>query len=1081
MIFTLVTILALGTFILHHLSKLFNVPFTVIMFVIGLLLGALVYPLPWLDDYLTLLYHIPPRLLFHIFLPILIFEGSFGMKTHAFRQVFEQSIILAGPGLMLNTIIIGVALKFIIPSWNWYMLWLIGSVLSATDPVAVVALLKGLGVDKRITALIDGEAILNDGTAIIAYTLCLPAAAVGFLQGSWAEITVQSLVLIFGGVVVGLTAGWLQVACLNRTSNDLIRTCITICGAYISYYIADVWVGTSGVITLCFEGVYLAANFPGMFPGAGGSSFTHVWEFMVHGANTALFAMVGIIMAKDAIPNMTAFDLFSILYLYAAVILGRFAMIYILRYPLNYYSYKLGHAEIIMLVHGGLRGGVATALALAVVQSGVIPKPIALQILVLVTGVVFLTLTVNATTADWMVTKVGLRVKDSNRLTQMKLGRAKVIQEGQRAIRKIQANPFVPTTNWAMLGPILESVHDPYGDMYEKKEAEDEHFHNLLMRHFKTSVWKQYDARQIEHNAARLLTRIAADCIRNGDLITTIHLQRLMKYPWSAEVYDKLKLYKYGGEVRSAHDRAVFGVLVAFSRALDEVESGMFFYIRTKKELEEAHLWLTTEREAIREKTTNYAAEKPRTARSVITAMASELMLSACESTVKELHDRHGFALPGTASLLGAVDAARGEIWKLPRLVEAPTPVDIWRLGILSHVPEPLIKDLAQLAKARDYATGQEIALHPNGPEIAVVAFGAVSALGRQDVTFGCGYIFGLPRCFTQRRRIPKFHALMPTKLLAVPWADLKALVDISPTLFDVLIHGAGTEVAERLLSKRSEYRHWGYDRLKETAKRGRVVRIPTEGYIYPRAAGEIVLFLKGKSTSGLITHETEPTLIPESAQIQWTEGTHLFVLTPGLDISSNPERAVLEIAMSNATTVPTQADLTLEELSVILSGSVRQAAAIQYDEAKCATPSQLFNQLQLDFLLEVESLSTIGREYNKFHSNTSRLALVEAISHALAFLSTFCLQYFAAEIKIYEEGNAPAALLAAHRSEHEELLRSVSEWLELKYLDALCHDAIIKGMRQFAETHFEKDAESLRKFRHVMTPLNSATKPFDY
>ena len=163
---------------IRHALKGTQIPYTVALLIIGLGIG-LVHRTPVVYDYsvtlgetLDLVAEISPHLILFVFLPTLIFESAFAMEVHLFRRMFLQIAILAVPGLMLSTSLTAGLAKWAFPwEWGWALCFMFGALISATDPVAVVALLKEVSSRKRLETLIEGESLLNDGTAIVFFSL----------------------------------------------------------------------------------------------------------------------------------------------------------------------------------------------------------------------------------------------------------------------------------------------------------------------------------------------------------------------------------------------------------------------------------------------------------------------------------------------------------------------------------------------------------------------------------------------------------------------------------------------------------------------------------------------------------------------------------------------------------------------------------------------------------------------------------------------------------------------------------------------------------------------------------------------
>ncbi|XP_075659862.1 sodium/hydrogen exchanger 8-like isoform X3 [Castanea sativa] len=160
----------------RHLLRGTRVPYTVALLILGIALGSIEYgthhQFGKIGDGIRLWANIDPDLLLAVFLPALLFESSFSMEVHQIKRCLVQMILLAGPGALISTFCLGVALKFTFPyEWSWKTSLLLGGLLGATDPVAVVALLKELGASKKLSTIIEGESVMNDGAAIVVYQL----------------------------------------------------------------------------------------------------------------------------------------------------------------------------------------------------------------------------------------------------------------------------------------------------------------------------------------------------------------------------------------------------------------------------------------------------------------------------------------------------------------------------------------------------------------------------------------------------------------------------------------------------------------------------------------------------------------------------------------------------------------------------------------------------------------------------------------------------------------------------------------------------------------------------------------------
>ena len=138
------------------------IPYTVILLIIGLILGIIEESLGNLGLAVSQVKSIDPHLLLGAFIPALIFESAFSVNYHTISREFTQALLLAGPGVLINSSLTAVFVKYVFPyDWTWSESTLFGAIVSATDPIAVVALLRDLSGCKRLATLIEAESLLN--------------------------------------------------------------------------------------------------------------------------------------------------------------------------------------------------------------------------------------------------------------------------------------------------------------------------------------------------------------------------------------------------------------------------------------------------------------------------------------------------------------------------------------------------------------------------------------------------------------------------------------------------------------------------------------------------------------------------------------------------------------------------------------------------------------------------------------------------------------------------------------------------------------------------------------------------------
>ena len=252
-----------------------RLPYTVALLFLGLLQGFLhsYVDLGALGTSLDIWVSIGPHTMLAVFLPALVFESAFSLEWHTFRRCATQVLWLAGPGVLMGTGIMGGLLKVTLPyNWGWGSSLMLGSILSATDPVAVVALLKEVGASKRLGHIIEGESLVNDGTAIVVFSL-LNEIAKGATKTA-SEVVLFFLWVPAGSVLVGVGVAigchtWLGLGAV--AGDHIVQISVTLFACYLCFLVAEFEAESSGVLAVVVLGVAIGAFGRGFFTGETGT------------------------------------------------------------------------------------------------------------------------------------------------------------------------------------------------------------------------------------------------------------------------------------------------------------------------------------------------------------------------------------------------------------------------------------------------------------------------------------------------------------------------------------------------------------------------------------------------------------------------------------------------------------------------------------------------------------------------------------------------------------------------------------------------------------------------------------------
>ena len=319
----LMVILLAITLVVALIARGLRLPYTLALVMAGLAIGLT--PLvrgPQLD----------PNLVLFLFLPALLFNGAWSAEVEKLAADWLPILLLAGPGLLIGLTFLAVVLHFGV-GLSWLMAILLGAVVSPTDPISALSLLKQLHISERLSTIIEGESLFNDGVGVAVFEvvlqLLLPSLGLASVAGAFKGVSLLSLDveiiwLLLGGPLLGIVLGWI-IARLLRLSNDhLFETTLTFGTAYGSYLLGSA-LHTSGLLTVVCTGLVLGSygRRKGMSSRAQEAA-EDVWDFIGYMANSLLFLLLGIQIGASSLLSTLPGIFWAVL----GVIMGRVLLIY---------------------------------------------------------------------------------------------------------------------------------------------------------------------------------------------------------------------------------------------------------------------------------------------------------------------------------------------------------------------------------------------------------------------------------------------------------------------------------------------------------------------------------------------------------------------------------------------------------------------------------------------------------------------------------------------------------------------------------------------------------------------------------
>lgn len=354
-----------------------------------------------------------PHLVLYILLPPLLFHASSSINWHVFKKIFWQAFMLAGPGVVISCILTALVPKFIFMHssehpWDWSSSLLLGAILSATDPVAVVNALNSAGAPEKLCAVIEGEALLNDGSAYVLFSIVLGFVSKNQGSPSLSKITFQFVRLAIFGPLVGLAFGILITVWLMLINHDVVtEVTVLVLGTFPVFAVAQ-QLEVSSVLATVVLGLVHSARGKFHLSADALQSVHNIYAALNHWANTMLFLLSGIVAFKSLIITGLYTDRmiwYNLCEMYFCLHLIRGITVFVMyKLGLKRMGYGLDWRDIIFVVFSGLRGAIALVLALLVQLEPGIDNRTKHRIGFHTAGIVALTLMINGTLSSTVYT-----------------------------------------------------------------------------------------------------------------------------------------------------------------------------------------------------------------------------------------------------------------------------------------------------------------------------------------------------------------------------------------------------------------------------------------------------------------------------------------------------------------------------------------------------------------------------------------------------------------------------------------------------------------------------------------------------
>lgn len=392
---------------LSAIADKIKLPYPILLIVAGIAIGF-VPTLPEIE--------LDPEIIFLLFLPPLLYDAAFNIHFSEFKTHLNTIGTLAISLVFLTASGIAVVAYYLIPGMTWSLAFVLGAILSATDAVAAISITKGLGLSSKTNTILEGESLVNDASALVAYRFAV-ASVTGTTFVFW-KASLEFVLLMAGGLLVGIVMGKLLAFILKRVhENMLVTISFMLLMPFVTYLIAEE-LHVSGVIAVVILGLGISRFSNKVFPSNLKQQSKNIWDIIIFLLNGLIFILIGL-QFPYVIKSIEKSQIW--IYIgYAFVItiitlLLRMARVFMQQRNLSKaFLYKkrriteqalLDFSTSLIISWSGMRGIVSLAIAIGLpltLQDGS-PFPLRNPIIFISVGVVLFTLIGQGLTLPWLV------------------------------------------------------------------------------------------------------------------------------------------------------------------------------------------------------------------------------------------------------------------------------------------------------------------------------------------------------------------------------------------------------------------------------------------------------------------------------------------------------------------------------------------------------------------------------------------------------------------------------------------------------------------------------------------------------
>jgi len=391
---------------LAFVARRIGVAYPIVLVLGGLVLGLVLAALPQPPSV-----ELPPELVFLLFLPPILFAAGYFTPIRDFKANLRPIGLLAVGLVLFSTVVVAVVAHLLLPEVGWAAAFALGAIVAPPDAVAATAVFRRLGVAPRIVTILEGESLINDATALIAYRFAVAAAVYGTFSALDAGLSF--VVVAAGGVAIGLAVGFVVTSAWARISDPTLEIMTSLLAPFAAYLPAEA-LGVSGVLAVVVAGIVAGRRAARVLSPDARLTGTGVWGILIFIINGFAFLLIGV-QLPGILDGLASFDRATLIGLGVAISLTVIVARTVWVFPATYLPRSLSASirtrdpappagAVFVIAWAGMRGVVSLAAALALPIS----VPDRNLLIYLTLCVILATLVGQGLTLPWVVHRLGV-------------------------------------------------------------------------------------------------------------------------------------------------------------------------------------------------------------------------------------------------------------------------------------------------------------------------------------------------------------------------------------------------------------------------------------------------------------------------------------------------------------------------------------------------------------------------------------------------------------------------------------------------------------------------------------------------